>query len=139
VTGRHRPKIAGLGGVFLYADRPARLAAWYQKSLGIPLVRLEGGIFFAELRDPALPRSGARCSTTFAIFPAERRLGPRREQVMVNFHVTDLVGFARILRRRGVRVEPVTRGQDAGGIGRFTHLRDPERNRIELWEPSGRS
>ncbi len=136
MSRRSSPGIDGIGGVFLYADDADRLAAWYRTELGIPLKPLAGGIHYVEIYYRSLARPSKRLHTVFAVFPADRRLGSRRDQSMVNYRVNDLVGFVRRLRRRGVRVDRIHRGPDAEGIGRFTHLRDPEGNRIELWEPS---
>ncbi len=55
---------------------------------------------------------------------------------MINYRVEDLRGFVARLERTRVRVDPIHEGPDAEEIGKFTHLRDPDGNRLELWEPS---
>jgi predicted enzyme related to lactoylglutathione lyase len=45
-------------------------------------------------------------------------------------------GLLTSLRAAGIDV--ITREEwDAGGIGRFARIHDPEGNAIELWEPAG--
>ena len=130
------PHIDGIGGVFLYANRSARLAAWYRRVLGVPLKSLGDGIYYVEIYDRSGRNPRKRVHLVFAIFRAPRRLPARREQAMVNFRVDDLEGYVRRLKRHRVRVDPIAEGPDAEGIGKFTHLTDPEGNRLELWEPS---
>jgi len=131
-----KPRVDGIGGVFLYSNRPYRLAAWYRSTLGLPLKYLGEGVYYVEIyyRSDRNPRK--RLHTVFAIMRATRALARRRNQAMVNYRVTDLEGFVRRLRAKRVAVDPIHQGPDAEGIGKFTHATDPEGNRIELWEPS---
>ncbi len=48
---------------------------------------------------------------------------------MINYRVDDLESFVQKLVRRKVKVDPIHLGPDAEGIGKFTHLKDPEGNR----------
>jgi len=51
---------------------------------------------------------------------------------MVNFRVDDHEGMLEHLKVEGVEIDP--RVEDSE-IGRFAWVRNPEGNRIELWEP----
>jgi predicted enzyme related to lactoylglutathione lyase len=58
------------------------------------------------------------------------------KQTMINLRVSDMDGLLTSLRAAGIDV--ITREEwDAGGIGRFARIHDPEGNAIELWEPAG--
>ncbi len=85
----------------------------------------------------SLARPRRKVHTVLAIMPTQKPLGRTRHQAMLNYRVDDLSAFVRALRRKGVPVDPITEGPDGEGNGKFTHLKDPEGNRIELWEPSG--
>jgi predicted enzyme related to lactoylglutathione lyase len=128
--------IDGIGGVFLLSNRPGRLAAWYRRALGLRLRPLAGSVYYQEMYYRSAERPRKKLHTVFAIMPAVGKVGARRNQAMVNYRVDDLERFVARLQRRGVRVDPIVEGADAEGIGKFTHCRDPEGNRIELWEPS---
>jgi predicted enzyme related to lactoylglutathione lyase len=54
---------------------------------------------------------------------------------MINFRVGDLDAIVAQLRAGGVSVDDP---ETYPNIGRFAHLKDPEGNPIELWEPAGR-
>jgi predicted enzyme related to lactoylglutathione lyase len=131
-----RAHIDGIGGVFLYSQNASKLARWYREVMGIPLRPLGGGIYYREFTSRSLARPRRKVHSVFAIFPATRRLGRRRDQAMINYRVDDLEAYVRRLRRRRVAVDPIAAGPDGEGTGKFTHLTDPEGNRIELWEPS---
>jgi predicted enzyme related to lactoylglutathione lyase len=51
---------------------------------------------------------------------------------MINLQVDDLGGVLDRLINEGVTVDPKRESYDFGRFGWFT---DPERNRVELWQP----
>ncbi|MEY9863110.1 putative enzyme related to lactoylglutathione lyase [Catenulispora sp. GAS73] len=113
-------RVLGIGGHFLRAADPAALTAWYRDSLGLDID--EHGMW----QQQAGP-------TVFAAFEAETDyFGSREQQVMLNFRVRDLDAMLRQLREQGADVDAET--QEMDGIGKFGWVRDPEGNRIELWE-----
>ncbi len=64
----------------------------------------------------------------------ETEVGGSSQSWRINFGVGNLETMAAQLRAKGVSVEV-----DAAIYpkGRFAHLRDPDGNSIELWEPAG--
>lgn len=60
--------------------------------------------------------------------------GDRAKGWMLNFRVADLDAMLEQLRAAGADVEPEV--EDEEGVGRFGWVRDPEGNRVELWEPA---
>ncbi len=70
--------------------------------------------------------------TVFSPFAADTDYFPAGQQMMVNFRVSDLDAMLAQVRAAGT--EPFNEST-MDGIGRFAHIRDPEGNAIELWEP----
>lgn len=128
----------GIGGVFLFAHDTERVAEWYRTHLGLELVRADepGGrpTYYVELHHRDLADPEVRRSIVFAVMPSDSPLTEPRNQAMVNFRVDDLDGLIAALTAAGVEVDLPQQLEDSEGLGRFAHLRDPEGNRIELWE-----
>jgi catechol 2,3-dioxygenase-like lactoylglutathione lyase family enzyme len=119
--------VTGIGGIFFKARDPQALTDWYAEHLGLP-VDGEG--------DVVLWWGGTdRGSTVWAPFPDDTRSfgWPAEAQWMVNYRVDDLDGLLARLRAAGVETDDRT-FEDANG--RFGHCRDPEGNRIQLWQPN---
>ena len=115
-------RVLGIGGYFLRAADPAALSAWYRDCLGLD----------AAGDEPWQQEAGP---TVFAPFESETDyFGSRGQQTMLNFRVRDLDAMVAQLRAAGADVAPET--EDMAGIGRFAWVRDPEGNRIELWQPA---
>src|SRR5579871_7058827 len=117
-------KAVGVGGVFLKANDPVKMSAWYAEHLGIPSG--EGGSLAFDGPD-------SMGMTVFAHFPQSTKyFGEGSQQVMVNFRVDNLDELLKKLESAGVKVDPNRQDE---GYGRFGWIWDPEGNRIELWEP----
>lgn len=116
-------KVKGIGGVFFRANDPAALAAWYRDMLGIDPAP-------TDMSSPPWMADGG--VTVFAPFKADTDYFPKGQQVMLNFRVGDLDAMLGQLRSNGI--EPFNEST-MDGVGRFAHIRDPEGNAIELWEP----
>jgi len=131
-------KILGIGGVFIYADHTDLLAGWYTTHLGFNFERMaEEGTpptFYQVLESREADDAEKKVHTVFAIMPARQELNQPRDQAMVNFRVDDLDVLAKQLSEDGISVEPVEIWADGQGDGKFTHIRDLEGNRIELWQ-----
>jgi predicted enzyme related to lactoylglutathione lyase len=126
------PRAIGIGGVFLYADNAKTLAEWYEKHLGIKLENW-GSCFGHVFHWSETGESGgAAGTTTWAIHQAKQPLPADRPQMMVNYRVPNLDQMMEKLRSEGIEVALVEEGE----FGRFAHARDPEGNRIELWQPA---
>ena len=122
-------RVTGVGGVFLKAQKPDQLAAWYQSQLGMKLTPY-GGVEF-EWREKDSPESLGK--TVWSLFPSDSEyFGCGPQQAMVNYRVDDLEGLLRKLEDAGVEIDL---RQESGEFGRFAWIVDPEGNRIELWEP----
>jgi predicted enzyme related to lactoylglutathione lyase len=119
-------RVLGLGGIFLTARDPARLAAWYDAALGVT-AQDYGGTFVAQFSSAADPGSDA----AWSLFPHGTTYFPG--PVMVNYRVRDLAAMLSQLRAIGADVDERVEDSD---FGRFGWVTDPEGNRIELWQPA---
>lgn len=75
--------------------------------------------------------------TTIAIMQPRAKdlssdLSNSRNQVIVNSRVGNPEDLVVHSKRKKIPVNPVLMGPDVEGIGKFTHLNDPEGNRIVL-------
>jgi predicted enzyme related to lactoylglutathione lyase len=124
--------VLGIGGIFFKAQDPEKLAAWYQKHLGLE-VEDYGGVSF---REPAGAKAITPKRQSYLIwspFPADTDyFAPSTKPFMINFRVADLDQLLAKLRGEGVIVDEKTEKSE---FGYFGWAMDPEGNRIELWEP----
>ena len=117
-------KAVGIGGVFFRAKDPKGLQAWYVQHLGIPL---------SEYGHSSFEGPEAQGTTVFSFFPEDTKyFGEGKQQAMFNLRVDVLDEVLERLKAAGVAVGPI---QDEG-YGLFSWFRDPEGNRVELWEPA---
>jgi catechol 2,3-dioxygenase-like lactoylglutathione lyase family enzyme len=132
-TSTTKAKVTGVGGVFIYANDAKALSDWYADRLGIATVYQESEdnycAFFAA-RDLDEPET--EVITVFAIFQSRHALGTERHEFRVNYRVSDRDGMLAQLREKDVKIERV----EDSPYGRFAWIRDPEGNRIELYQPS---
>lgn len=123
-------RVTGIGGIFFKARNTAKLGAWYQKHLGLP-VEPWGGCAFSW-RDEKSPKQ--KGSTIWSPFDAETKyFGRGKQGHMVNYRVANLKRVIAALKKEKVWVDP--KGIEASEYGKFAWIKDGEGNRIELWEP----
>jgi predicted enzyme related to lactoylglutathione lyase len=117
-------KAVGVGGVFLKAQDPKALSAWYADNFGIA-VQAPGTLAFDGPESMGM--------TVFAHFPATTGyFGDGPQQTMLNLRVDDIDALLAALAAAGVRIDPK---RDDHEYGRFAWIWDPEGNRVELWQP----
>lgn len=135
-------QISGVGGAFVFSTDPKSLAEWYVGKLGLAF---EGGpdffyqVFFGL--DPDDP--SRKLDTTFSILKAKQpfpRPGPYATEpesmygdqpFMVNLRVRDMDALLAGLEAGGVEI--IKREDE--DYGRFAWIRDPDGNRVELYQP----
>ena len=132
-------KMTGIGGVFIYADDTERLAEWYTNHLGFSFEKMgeEGqpSTYYQVLSARDLEHAEKKHHTVFSIMPAKEKLSQPRNQAMVNYRVDDMDALVKQLNEAGIATDPIEVWAEGDGSGKFTHLHDPEGNRIELWQP----
>jgi predicted enzyme related to lactoylglutathione lyase len=123
--------VVGMGGYFFRSKDPAALKAWYRDHLGVG-----GGMGTddnGESNEWVWFTKGG--PMVFEPFKADSDYFPAEKQAMINLRVSDMEGLLSSLRAGSIDV--ITKDEwDAGGIGRFARIHDPEGNAIELWEPA---
>ena len=121
-------KVTGVGGVFFKARDPQRLMEWYEEHLGI---KFEHG--FIQFKWVDEQGNKAPGSTTLSIFKEDStQFKPSEKPYMINLRVADLRALLEELREKGVTILDDIEEYD---FGRFSHIMDPEGNKLELWEP----
>ncbi|HEY0455482.1 MAG TPA: VOC family protein [Verrucomicrobiae bacterium] len=124
-----REKVTGIGGVFIKAAQPDKLAEWYAKHLGIGFESNPGdSCHYYNFISRAWENPERKVQSVFAIFPVEAA-GPTRN-VTINFRVGNLSTLIEQLRAGGVAIDK-TEDYD---YGRFAWIKDPEGNPIELYQ-----
>jgi catechol 2,3-dioxygenase-like lactoylglutathione lyase family enzyme len=129
-----RLAVNGIGGVFLFSNKARELTEWYTKHLGIEFTQYEGTntygmeFYYRFDRDPSM-----RASTVLSVTQTDKPLSSARNEFEVNYRVDDLETFVAQLRADNVAIEKV----EEFDYGRFAWVRDPDNNRVELYEPRG--
>ena len=134
IGGRAEKRIAvdGIGGIFLYANDARALSNWYAHHFGMRIETYEDGkVYGTEFKYRRLSDSSKIDSTVFSISQAKTPLPAERHECVVNYRVRDLAAFLAQLKADGVEIEK-TEDYD---YGRFAWIKDPEGNRIELYQP----
>jgi predicted enzyme related to lactoylglutathione lyase len=135
LAGRKAEKriaIDGIGGVFIYSNDAKGLSNWYAHHFGIHLETYEDGkVYGTEFKYRRLGDSSKIDSTVFSITQSKVTLGPERREAVVNYRVRDLAAFLEQLKADGIEIEKT----EDFDYGRFAWIKDPEGNRIELYQP----
>jgi predicted enzyme related to lactoylglutathione lyase len=127
-----RIPVDGIGGVFLYANDAKTLSNWYAHHFGLKLETYEDGkVYGTEFKYRRLGDSSKVDSTVFSISQAKTTLPSDRRECVINYRVRDLQAFLDQLKSDGIEVEKT----EEFDYGKFAWIRDPEGNRIELYQP----
>ena len=122
-------KVTGIGGIFIKAKNPVKLAAWYRDNLGIDFNGNTHTTFkWINKNNPEVPGN-----TVFSFFREDSEyFSPSKNTCMLNFRVHNLHALLRELNHKGVEVIDKTEYHSYGSFGWIV---DPEGNKVELWEP----
>jgi len=131
---KKRISVEGVGGVFIYANDAKALSNWYAHHFGLRLETYEDGkVYGTEFKYRRLGDSSQVDSTVFSISQSKDPLPAERRECMVNYRVRDLKAFLDQLKADGIAIEKT----EDFDYGRFAWIRDPEGNRIEIYQPLG--
>ena len=115
--------------VFFKCSNRSALAAWYQDHLGLSINELGGVEFDLEQLPPGSYCVWGPFESTSSYF------SPSPKEFMINLIVDDLeAALAQVEAAGAERVG----GIEEYSYGRFGWFLDPDRNKIELWEPRPR-
>ena len=119
-------RITGVGGIFFKSKDPKALMAWYRDVLGIKLEDWGGAAmrYDAPRHPPAVIVNAFGEKTSY--------MKPSTRDFMINFAVDDLSAFLDRLKAKGVTA---LARDDSDPSGKFAWILDPDRTKIELWEP----
>lgn len=120
-------RVTGLGGVFIKAKDPKKMAAWYETHLGI---------VFQDNTYTDIPLSGKQQNMLSFFKQDTKYLDPSPSSFMINLRVEDLDNLLEQLKQDGVLI---CEGTEDGEFGKFGWILDPEQNKIELWQPPEKS
>ena len=127
-----RISVDGIGGVFIYANDAKTLSNWYAHHFGLRLETYEEGkVYGTEFKYRRLVDSSKVDATVFSITQSKAGLGTERREAVINYRVRDLPGFLEQLRAEGIEIEKT----EDFDYGRFAWIKDPEGNKIELYQP----
>ena len=127
-----RISVDGIGGVFIHANDAKTLSTWYAHHFGLQLETYEDGkVYGMEFKYRRLGDSSQVDSTVFSISQSKVTLPPERTEFQINYRVRDLTAFLEQLKSDGIAIDKT---EDAD-YGRFAWIKDPEGNRIELYQP----
>ena len=122
-------RVMGIGGVFFESrGEAARLAAWYQTHLGIPLESWGGAI----LRWPDDTAEDGGMTVWHVADSGTEWFRPGDSSFMINYRIDDLDAMIAQLRADGVEL---VSGPESHENGKFAWILDPDGNKVELWEP----
>jgi predicted enzyme related to lactoylglutathione lyase len=126
--------IDGLGGAFLFSNDAKKLAGWYRDCLGMALTGEDiecNSIYKAfEYRDGENPE--IKRTIAWAIIPTKDDIKGKPRTGQINYTVKNLAEMLSLLKSKGVAVEKT----EEYPYGKFAWVKDPEGNKVELWEPS---
>ncbi len=127
--------IDGIGGVFLFSNDPKRLVEWYRDCLGIvpegndsECNSIYTTFEYRDLENPEIKRTIA-----WAIMPTDQDIKDKPRTGKINYRVKNMGEVISHLKSKGVAIEKTA---EYSSYGNFAWLKDPDGNKIELWEPS---
>ena len=122
-------KVTGIGGIFFKsAGKGSELAAWYQKNLGLDLESWGGAI----LKWPDDKAEDGGLTVWSAADSDTKWFSPSESSFMINYRVDNLDDLLDQLKKNGVEI---VSGPQADDNGKFAWIMDPDKNKVELWEP----
>ena len=126
--------IDGIGGVFLFSNDAKTLAAWYRDCLGINAAGqdAECNSVYATFDSRDLENPEITRTTAWAIMRTDQDIKNKPRTGQINYRVKSMKDILSHLKSKGVAIEKT---EDYPSMGKFAWLKDPDGNKIELWEP----
>ena len=122
-------KITGIGGIFFKCKDPGKMREWYKTHLGLNTSQYGSVFEWRQATD-----STKKGFTQWSPFKESTHyFDPSEKDFMINYRVADLEGLVKELKEEGVTVLDTV---ESYSYGKFVHILDTERNKIELWEPN---
>ena len=127
--------IDGIGGVFLFSNNPKQLAEWYRDCLGIAAAGEdeECNSVYALFDSRDIEKPEIKRTMAWAIKRTDQDIKDKPRTGQINYRVKNMGEALSHLKSKGVAIEKTA---EYPGYGNFAWLKDPDGNKIELWEPS---
>ncbi len=124
----NEPKVTGIGGIFFKTNDPDATKDWYKNHLGLATDQYGSSFEFRNTHRPDeinyLQWSPFTKDTEY--------FKPSEKEFMINYRVQNIEGLVAKLKTAGVTICDEIESFD---YGKFVHIMDLDRNKIELWEP----
>ena len=122
-------RVTGIGGIFFKCKDPNKMKEWYKTHLGLSTDRYGSVFEWRQATD-----STKKGFTQWSPFrDSTHYFDPSEKDFMINYRVADLDGLVKELKKEGVTVLDTV---ESYSYGKFVHILDAERNKVELWEPN---
>ncbi|HMD15804.1 MAG TPA: VOC family protein [Terriglobales bacterium] len=127
--------IDGIGGVFLFSNDTKRLAAWYRDCLGIAAAGEDNECksVYATFDSRDLENPEIKRTLAWAIMATNHDIKDKPRTGQINYRVKNMKEVLSHLESKGVAIEKT---EEYPSMGIFAWLKDPDGNKIELWEPA---
>jgi predicted enzyme related to lactoylglutathione lyase len=122
-------RVTGIGGIFFKCKDPNSMREWYKTHLGLNTNKY--GTVFEWRQATDSTKKGFTQWSPFR--DSTHYFDPSEKDFMINYRVADLAGLVAELKKEGVTVLDTV---ESYSYGKFVHILDPERNKVELWEPN---
>lgn len=121
-------KVTGIGGIFFKCKDPNKVKEWYNKHLGLDAGPYGASFEWRETDAPekkGLTQWNVNSETAILYEPSSK-------DFMINYRVENLEALVAELKKENVTIVDKIETYD---YGKFVHVLDIERNKIQLWEP----
>jgi predicted enzyme related to lactoylglutathione lyase len=122
-------RVTGIGGIFFKCKDPKKIKEWYKTHLGLNINQY--GTVFEWRQATDSTKKGFTQWSPFR--DSTHYFDPSEKDFMINYRVADLEGLVAELKKEGVTVVDTI---ESVSYGKFVHILDAERNKVELWEPN---
>jgi predicted enzyme related to lactoylglutathione lyase len=122
-------RVTSIGGIFFKCKDPNKMKEWYKTHLGLNTDKYGAVFEWRQATD-----SSKKGFTQWSPFKESTHyFEPSERDFMINYRVADLEGLVAELKKEGVTVLDTI---ESVNYGKFVHILDAERNKLELWEPN---
>jgi predicted enzyme related to lactoylglutathione lyase len=122
-------KVTGIGGIFFKCNDPNKMKEWYKTRLGLNTNQY--GTVFEWRQATDSTKKGFTQWSPFR--DSTHYFDPSEKDFMINYRVVDLEVLVAELKKEGVTILDTI---ESYNYGKFVHILDAERNKVELWEPN---
>ena len=122
------PRVTGIGGVFFATADGKNLKEWYGKQLGLAIDPYGSPFEFRNANQP----DEVNYLRWSPVTEGSNFFEPSEREFMINYRV---IGIEALIARLEASGTPMLDSLQVVDYGKFIHFRDPDGNKVELWEP----